>query len=158
MSRKKIVFASQVIFQRLYATNAADDKCTLYADRNLINRRNVKADVTKGYAPAKQMFLLAVKARIVAATMFELGMDQVDGRPTRLLFTRPEFEDGGPSEAPYLRKIASSIVDKYILNESAADDMNEFVHVTGLEESMNAMSLPDGQYSCDFPWHQKSFK
>ena len=63
---------------------SANDKCTLYADRNLINRRNVKADAHHAYAPNKQMFLLAVKARIVAAALKILGMEDVDGLPTAI--------------------------------------------------------------------------
>ena len=82
------IYNLKVIFGRLYSTTAANDHCTLFANRNLINRCNVAADPTKAHAPDKQMLLLAVKSRLVAATMMELGMDTISGEPTKNLFQK----------------------------------------------------------------------
>ena len=50
----------------------------MYSDRNLINRRNVKADVDSAVNAARRFFMMEVEARIVAAAMTELGMDEFD--------------------------------------------------------------------------------
>ena len=78
----------QLIYERFYSTASASDKCTLFSDRNVINRRNVKADAHHAYAPNKQMFLLAVKARIIACAMKILGLEKIDSRPTAHLYPK----------------------------------------------------------------------
>ena len=75
-------FHLQLIYERFYSTVSANDKCTLFADRNSITRRNVKADAHHAYPPNKEMFLLAAKAWIVARAMKIAGMVEIDGVPT----------------------------------------------------------------------------
>ena len=81
----------KVIFGRLYFTTAANDHCTLFADKNFINRRNVVADPTKACAPDKQMLLLAVKSRLVAVALMELGMGTISDKPSKNLFQKGTF-------------------------------------------------------------------
>jgi hypothetical protein len=54
----------------------------LYSDRNLINRRTVRADVSKDVSACKKFFLLELEARIVAATMVLLEMEDIDDTPS----------------------------------------------------------------------------
>ena len=56
-------------FDHFYDANAPGDKCTLHSDRVLINRRNVRTDVSKKVDACKQFFELEVKSRIIAATL-----------------------------------------------------------------------------------------
>ena len=67
-----------MIFKRHYSTSSDADVGTLYADRNLINRRNVTADVHSNWANNKAFALLEIKARIIAAAMEVLGMGTMD--------------------------------------------------------------------------------
>jgi len=153
-------FIIKVIFRRLYATNAANDKCTLFSDRNLINRRNVVADVTKAYAPNKQMLLLAVKARIVAAAIVELGMETVHGYPTKNMFQRSTLLSSHQvSEGVYLSRLAASIVDKYIINSRATHDiLNDVLNVKEQQALDNLLRLPNGRFPCRAPGCDKSFR
>jgi len=98
---------------------SANDKCTLFADHNSINRRNVKADAHHAYAPNKQMFLLAVKARIVASSMKILGMVEIYGVPTLHHYPRDDSRHDKMAKSIYLRKIASQIVDLFIVDEKS---------------------------------------
>ena len=70
-----------MFFKRHYSTIADADKGTLFADRNLINRRNVTADVHSNWANCKAFALLEIKARIIAAAMVILGMDKITDQP-----------------------------------------------------------------------------
>ena len=60
----------------------SSDKCTMFADRALINRRNVSTDVRKKYNACKQFFLLEVEARILAAAMQVLKIKSFRDIPT----------------------------------------------------------------------------
>ena len=44
-------FICKVAFKNFYNTKSAGDKCTLYSDRNLINRRNVRENVDAAVNP-----------------------------------------------------------------------------------------------------------
>jgi len=78
----------QLIYQRFYSTVSANDKCTFFADCSSINRRNVKADARHAYAPNIQMYLLAVKSRIIASAMKILGLKS----PTAYQYSRDESQ------------------------------------------------------------------
>ena len=104
-----------VAFSHFYSSASTGDKCTLYSDRNLINRRNVKGDVDSAVNAARRFFLTEVEARIVAAAMTELGMDKFDSTPendpTAKLWSRKEQKE-------YLDRLSSNIVDKYIVGKA----------------------------------------
>ncbi len=58
-----------VAFANFYNPSSAGDKCTLYSDRNLVNRRNVKSDVSAAANPCRRFFQMEVEARITAAAV-----------------------------------------------------------------------------------------
>ena len=58
----------------MYSTGSAADKCTLYNDRNLVNRRNVTADVDANVNGCRRFFSLEVESRIIAAAMKEIDI------------------------------------------------------------------------------------
>ena len=108
-----------MIYQRFYSTVSANDKCSLFADRNFINRRNVKADAHHAYAPNKQMFMLAFRARIVAAAMKLLGINHLDAWPTAYKYPKDESRADKSVKQVYLQKLASHIIDKFIVDEKS---------------------------------------
>lgn len=113
------LFHLQLIYQRFYSTLSANDKWTPFADRNAINSRNVKADAHHAYAPNKQMFVLAVKARIAAAAMLILGLKDVDGNPTEYRYPNNASKTDKISKLIYLRNLASQVVRLFIVDEKA---------------------------------------
>ena len=55
----------------------------MYSDRNLVNRRNVKGDVTAAANACRRFLQLEVETRVVAAAMEILGMSSLDDeKPT----------------------------------------------------------------------------
>ena len=72
----------QLLFRRFYSGSSSDDHCTLFADRNLINRRNVREDPHSAYRPDRDFLILEVKARILAAAFHVLGLKSKDEKPT----------------------------------------------------------------------------
>ena len=89
----------------------------MFADGNLVNRRNLSAGTKHSYAQNKQMFMLAMEARVAAAVMTILGIEDINGKPTKLEY-KFHVTDAADKhlKKKYLRDLASSIVDKFILD------------------------------------------
>ncbi|KAJ7386123.1 Translation initiation factor [Desmophyllum pertusum] len=66
----------QVAFTNLYNASSAADKCTMYSDHTLINRRNVKGDVSAVANACRRFFQIEIEARVVAATFKVLGYEK----------------------------------------------------------------------------------
>ncbi|XP_065055033.1 uncharacterized protein LOC135683648 [Rhopilema esculentum] len=65
-------------YDQFYNAKSVMDKCTIFSDRTLINRRNVVTDVSKRFDANKKFFLLEVHARIVAALLVILGIKDIE--------------------------------------------------------------------------------
>ena len=134
----------QLIYKRFYSTVAANDKCSLFSDRNLINRRNVKADAHHAYAPNKQMFLLAVKARIVASAMKVMGLEELDGKTIKHV---------------HLRNLASQIVDRFIVDDQSYNAIiNHALEDNERQELRRAEMTADGRFLCRHDGCNKTFR
>ena len=145
----------QVAFSHFYSAASTGDKCTLYSDRNLINRRNVKGDVDSVVNVARRFFLTEVEARVVAAAMTELEMDEFDSSPendpTAKMWSRKEQKE-------YLDRLSSNIVDKYIVDKEKREKITAALEQL---EERQLQRLKDktenGRYKCRFPGCKKTF-
>lgn len=152
-------FYLQLIYQRFYSTVSATDKCSLFADRNYINRRNVKADAHHAYAPNKQMFLLAVRSRIVASAMKILGMKKLEDSPTANHYPKDESRADKTMKRLYLRKLASQIVDKFIVDEKSYNDIvDRVLEDHDNQQERQAQMTPDGRFPCRQSGCNKTFR
>ena len=107
----------------MYSTQSGSDQNTLFCDRNIINRRNVKCDVTSAYAQCRSMFVLAVKARVLAAAVTILGMTKIDQSPTQNSFPSSLVNGSKTSQKIYLRSIAEQVADKYVIDTTAVNSL-----------------------------------
>lgn len=148
-----ILCCFQVAFDHLYNPGAAADQCTLFSDRNLINRRNVVEDVKKKFSACKQFFNLEIEARVVAAALNILGIHSMEEAPNEELL--PELVKEGPiaTQKIFLKDLSMRIVDKFILHE---DKVNAII--SDLEKDKgNSEILPTGRFPCRYPGCSKSF-
>lgn len=91
----------------------------MYSDKNLVNRRNVKGDVTAAVNPCRRFFEMEVEARLIAATLKILGMDDIDGKPKGNKF--PDSADTAEHKREerkmYLHKVATLVVDTFVIDK-----------------------------------------
>ena len=80
-----VFFLFQYGFDHFYDASSPGDKCTLHSDCILINRRNVRTDVSKKVDACKQFFELEVKSRVIAVTLTALGMKSLTDVPSSTL-------------------------------------------------------------------------
>lgn len=149
-----------MIFKRHYSTSSDADVGTLYADRNLINRRNVTADVHSNWANNKAFALLEIKARIIAAAMEVLGMGTMDDEPTHYPITEALRHADALPRRLYLYKLGSQVVDKFAMDGNALVELvDSILSVQEHENLINNQQLtPEGRFPCRSPGCSKSFK
>eukprot|EP00795_Rhopilema_esculentum_P005639 gene5639-10863_t len=108
-------------FSAFYHPTSAKDKCTLYRDRNLIDRRNVSSDVKHHVNPCKTFLALAIKACVILSALHIMEMSSIDGKPAKVL---PVNENGKRIEkSQYLVEIATKIVDEFVLRASKVNEL-----------------------------------
>ncbi|XP_068670229.1 uncharacterized protein [Montipora foliosa] len=148
----------KVAFHNFYNTKSAGDKCTLYSDRNLINRRNVSSDVDVAVNPCRKFFDLEVKARLIAAALNELGMSDISDSP-KGEFSQPNLPEASNMEKKdYVRKIATHIVDGYVIRrENVENIFNNLLAAEAAEEEEVRQQTDNGRYICFFPGCSKTF-
>ena len=88
----------------------------MYNDRNLINRRSVKCDVDSAINPCRRFFILEVEARIVAAGMKELRLEEL-GETSQCV---PEEIESWTTvrKKEFLDELSATIIDKYVLDKA----------------------------------------
>ena len=154
-----IVF-SQNIFQRLYSPKSSGDLCTLFSDRNLINRRNVRSDVQQGYTQCKEFFLLEFESRVVAAAFQILGMSALEDLPS--LHPLPQSVQGNAQSILgklYLHKVSKAILDTFCADSKSAEIINSVLDEEEMEQINAAQMIsPDGRFMCRFPGCPATFK
>eukprot|EP00794_Sanderia_malayensis_P019677 gene19677-21623_t len=136
----------EVAFSRLYSGVSVADKCTLYSDRNLINKTNVKADVIGNVNACRRFFTLEVEAHIVAAAMEELELNEIDETPSAIA----NIENWSKQrKKEWIHQLATEIFDKYVLDKQKHDlfikaclEMQEVARVNGQQLTR------DGKYPC----------
>lgn len=149
----------QVIFKRHYSTVSDADKGTLFADRNVINRRNVTADVHSNWAHCKAFAILEVKARIIAAAITVLGMQNINDQPKHNSYI--SLKHGTDQEKKhYLMKISGQIVDQFVLDKHALNSfLDSVLSAQEQDDIVNNQNLTaDGRFPCRQPGCNKSFK
>lgn len=119
----------------------------------------MKADTHHGYAPNKQMFVLAVKARIVAGAMKILAMDCLDGRPTAHRYPDNQSKEDKHTRRVYIRRLATQIVDKYIIDaESHKCIIDAVLNQEEHEKELQTQMTIDGRFPCRHTGCHKTFK
>lgn len=142
----------KVAFKNFYNTKSAGDKCTLYSDRNLINRRNVRENVDAAVNPCRKFFELEIKARLVASAVHELGMNNLFDSPTGE-FCQPNLPEVSDIEKKeYLHKVASRVVDSYVIRREKVESIFNSLSAAEEEEASNRRNqTDDGRFICNFP-------
>ena len=108
----------QLLFKRFYSGNSSDDHCTLFADRNLIDRRNVREDPHYAYRPDRDFMILEMKARILAAVFHVLGLKGKEEKPLHYPFPEDIPNWNKLKRLQFLHKAAGMVVDEIVIDEA----------------------------------------
>ena len=88
----------------------------MYSDKNLVNRRNLKKDVTTAANACRRFFILEVEARIVAATLHVLGMKKIDDLEPTISTCKLSSNATVEDKKIYLNKASALVVDQFVVD------------------------------------------
>ena len=150
----------KLLFRRFYSGSSSDDHCTLFADRNLINRRNVREDPHSAYRSDRDFLILEVKARILAAAFHVLGLKSKDEKPLHYPFPEDLPNWNKLQRLQFLHKAAGMIVDEIVIDEAMMNgSLQELVSDEERREIQRCLDVnEDGRFPCRFPGCNTSFK
>ena len=130
----------------------------MFADKILINRRNVCADVKKKYNACKQFFFLEVEARILAATMQALKIKSLDETPTPDILPADLCRESSLYEKKtYLDSLALEIVNEFVVNESVQKSIIMKQKYNDWLRTCNP-TTEDGRFKCRLSTCSDTFK
>ena len=151
------LFSLQVAYNKLYSSSSAAEKCTMYSDRNLVNRRNVMGNVTAAANPCRRFFQIEEESRLVAAALHVLGMNNVNEK-TSVQNIAPGLNATGQERKCYLRRVASAVVDQFVVDQDRNKDMRHSAQFIKHEQEASTTGVnSEGSYFCRFPGCQKTF-
>ena len=132
----------------------------MFADRNLINRRNVRDDPHTAYRADRDFMVLEVTARVIAAAFLVLGLESKQDKPKH--FTIPEnlASQNKFYQLQFLHKAAAKIVDEVVIDETMMNgSLEEMISIQERQEILNQLDLnEDGRFPYRFPGCKASFK
>ena len=123
----------------------------------MVNRRNVKGDVSAAANACRRFFQTEVETRVIAATLKVLGMNSLDAKnPTQnVLVTENATKQ---AKKACLRKIASIVVDDYVVDRERNENIMRSVQVIEPEQHAREQQVnAQGRYPCRSPGCSKTF-
>lgn len=154
-------FCQQLIYSRFYNGKSANDSCTLFSDKNLLNHRNVTGDVQSSYRADRDFLEIVFQSRIIAAAKKVLGFENKTGKPTK--FNLPSNMDlmKKSDKLNCLHELAGKVVDAFVFYQSSSVGaiVNTVVTEQEKENLLRQQKLTDdGRFPCRFPGCDSSFK
>ena len=154
-------FCQQLIYSRFYNGKSANDSCTLFSDKNLLNQRNVTGDVQSSYRADRDFLEIVFQSRIIAAAKKVLGFENKTGKPTK--FNLPSNMDlmKKSDKLNCLHELAGKVVDAFVFDQSSSVDAIINTVITEQEKEnllLQQRLTADGRFPCRFPGCNSSFK
>ena len=150
----------QLIFKKFFSAKSDGDTCSLYSDRTLIDRRNVKAEPQSAYRADRDFLVLVIQARVIVAAMTELGFTDKSSQPVKCPLHEDLQRQRKVAKLQYLHKVSSLIVDKFLFDDNSVNGRLE--QILRAQETQDALDLQprtaDGRFPCRFPGCPFSFK
>lgn len=123
-----------------------------------MNRRNVTAQVDSAVNPCRKFFVLEVQGRLIAAALEILGMGTLNDKPATNKFPEGLIHESKAKQKLYLRKIASMVVGKNVIqNKQMESFLAKVLSIEGYQAEIAREQREDGRFVCRFPGCDKSF-
>lgn len=132
----------------------------MFADRTLIDRKNVTGDTHSSYRANRDFLYIVFQSRVITAAMKALGFEDQSGMPTK--HQLPNFKLLKKSEKlECMHELATKVVDEFVFQNSSV--VNAIVDgVLTQQEKDDLLQqqelIPEGRFPCRFPGCNKSFK
>ena len=133
----------------------------MFADRTLINRRNVTSDTHSSYRANRDFFPVVFTSRVIVAAMKVLGFENKAGAPSNHSLPTNLNSMKKAEKLDCLLEMSAKVVDEFVFQHASNvnDLVNRVVTQQERDEVLNHQQLtPDGRFPCRFPGCERSFK
>ena len=120
----------------------------------------MKGDVTAAANPCRRFFQLEVETRIIAAALKILGLNSLDPKekPTKNVFPNQEDASTKQEKKHYLRKIATLVVDEFVIDQERNRKIMQSVQLLEHEQQAKEQEIDaEGRYPCRSSGCTKTF-
>lgn len=134
----------------------------MFADRTLINRRNVTSDPHSSYRANRDFLSIVFQSRVIVAAKKVLGFENQSGMPTKFNFPNSNLELLKKAEKlKLLHELSAKVVDEFVFLDSSV--VNALVDGVLTEQEKDDLLqqqelTPEGRFPCRFPGCDRSFK
>ena len=133
----------------------------MFADRTLINRRNVTSDTHSSYRANRDFFSVVFTSRVIVAAMKVLGFENKAGAPSNHSLPTNLNSMKKAEKLDCLLEMSAKVVDEFVFQHASNvnDLVNRVVTQQERDEVLNRQQLtPDGRFPCRYPGCERSFK
>ena len=145
------------IYEMFYLTSSVNDRGTMYQLKCLLDRRDVKLDMTAAYRQCKNFFDDVLDGHLTAAACHYFGIIDPTDKPT--VNKVPAFLSHATKEKQleWLSSMANDIIDIYVLEQSRAiPDIYEDTDY--MESQLESLQSTDEEQKFKCPNCQKSYQ
>lgn len=147
------------IFDTFYLTSSVNEQGTMYQLKCLLDRRDVKVDMTSSYRQCKNFFDDILDGHIIAAACHYFGMKDQSSLPTKNKI--PLYIDNTSTEnqQEWLNNASKSIIDIYVMEESTAipDIYEDAQYMSTQLASLTELDV-ENKYKCPYLDCTKAYK
>ena len=131
----------------------------MFADRNLINQRNVTSDVSSSYRPNRDFFWVVFQSRVIGAAMSVLGFENRSSIPSKHTLPENLTTLSKASKRKVLHELSAKVVDNFVFKSNMVEQVSSVISEQEKRNVLDRQGLtPDGRFPCRFPGCTSSFK
>ena len=122
----------------------------MFADRNLINRRNVTSDVSSSYRPNRDFLWVVFQSRVIGAAISVLGFENRSSIPSKDTLPENLTTLSKASKLKVLHELSAKVVDNFVFKSNMVEQVSSVISEQEKRDLLDRQGLtPDGQFPLD---------
>ena len=145
------------IYETFYLTSSVNDRGTMYQLKCLLDRRDVKLDMTAAYRQCKNFFDDVLDGHITAAACHYFAITDTTDQPKKNKMPYLLEHSSKENQLEWLLSVASDIIDIYVMEQSRAiPDIYEDTEY--MESQLGNLQIRDAHKPFKCPHCDKAYK
>jgi len=129
----------------------------MFAERTVINRRNVSSDVKSAYRADRDFLSVVLKSRIIAAAMNILGFESKTGKPSKFILPPDIGKLQKSKKLELLHELSAKVVDSFIFQD-CSHLVDRILTAEEKQQLLQQQELTDdNKFPCRFPGCHKKY-
>lgn len=145
------------IYESFYLTSSVNDRGTMYQIKCLLDRRDVKLDMTSAYRQCYNFFNDVLDGHITAAVCHYFGISDPYSKPKQNKVPNMIHCSSKENQLQWIESVANDIIDIYVMEQSTAvPDIYEDTEY--MESQLESLQNKDSERKFKCPNCDKTYK